>query len=164
MIAVVLVLAAVVSSRPDEPDTGPLAVSAVSAPGAASAECAALVAALPDPLGGLPRRQLADPDGAGGLGVAAWSDPPVVLRCGLPTPAELTCSAALQVVDSVAWLPIQGDGATTYLAVDRPVRIALTVPDGTGTGPWQGLSKIVAGTVPVRDVCDQGVVVPVEGD
>ena len=61
------------------------------------------------------------------------------------------------------WLPIDGAGATTYLAVDRPVRVALTVPDGTGTGPWQELSRIVAATLPERPICEQGVLVPVDG-
>ena len=41
---------------------------------------------------------------------------PVILRCGIPTPQELTCAAVIQEVDGVAWLPLVGTGATTYLA------------------------------------------------
>ena len=128
----------------------PLPVSSVDAPGAGMAACTSLLAALPDPLGGLPRRQLVQGDDPLLAGVAAWGEPAVILRCGVPTPQELTCSSPVQVVDGVAWLPIPGSGGITYLAVDRPVRVALTVPDGTSTGPWQELSKIIGGTLTER--------------
>ncbi len=124
----VIVLAAVVNSRPVTDVTDPLPVSSVDAPGATTAACTSLMAALPDPLGALPRRQLVQGDDPLLAGVAAWGEPAVVLRCGVPTPQELTCSSPVQVVDGVAWLPIPGSGGTTYLAVDRPVRVALTVP------------------------------------
>ena len=84
-------------------------------------------------------------------------------RITLTTPAELTCDAALQQVDGVAWLPIAGVGATTYLAVDRPVRVALTVPDGVGTGAWQELSKLIGSTLRAGPVCSDGRPVPVDG-
>ena len=51
------------------------------------------------------------------------------------------------MVNGVTWLPLSGSGATTYLAVDRPVRVALTVPDGASTGPWQEMSTIIAATL-----------------
>jgi len=157
------VLAAVVNSGPLADVRDPLAVSAVDAPAATSAPCATLLAALPDPLGTLPRRKLAQGDDPQLAGVAAWGEPAVILRCGLPTPAELTCSAAVQVVDGVAWLPLHGSGVTTYLVVDRPVRVALTVPDGTGTGPWQELSKIIGQHLPQRPICVNGVPVTQDG-
>ena len=84
----------------------------------------------------------------------------MVLRCGLPTPAELTCSAPVQVVGGVTWLPLSGQGAITYLAVDRAARVALTVPDGASTGPWQELSTIIAATLPARAICANGEPVP----
>ena len=97
--------------------------------------------------------------------VAAWGDPPVVLRCGIPTPAELTCSAPVQVVDGVTWLPLTGQGATTYLVVDRSVRVALTVPDTvTSTGPWQEISKTVARALPARAICVGGVPIRADGE
>jgi hypothetical protein len=158
----VIVAAAVVNSRPVTSVTDPLVVSSVDSPGAGSAFCATLLAALPDQLGTLPRRPLAQGDDPLLAGVAAWGEPAVVLRCGLPNPAELTCSASVQVVDGVTWLPLTGQGAITYLAVDRPVRVALTVPDGSGTGPWQELSKIIAATLPARPICADGEPVPPE--
>jgi len=164
-IVVVIVLASVINSRPVGSVDDPLPVSAVDAPGAADPACAALTAALPDQLGDLPRRELVQGDDPQLAGVAAWGEPAVIVRCGLPTPQELTCSASIQQVDQVAWLPLAGTGATTYLAVDRSVRVALTIPESeTSTGPWQELSKIIAATLPVRPICENGVPVPVTGD
>jgi len=163
-IVAVVVLAGVVNSRPVSDVTDPLPVSSVDAPGAATASCISLMAVLPDPLGQLPRRQLVQGDDPLLAGVAGWGEPAVVLRCGVPTPAELTCSAPVQVVNGVSWLPLDGDGATTYLAVDRAVRVALTVPDSiTSTGPWQEASNVISSTMPARDICANGEPVPPDG-
>lgn len=162
VIVAVVVAAAVINSRPATDVSDPLPVSAVDAPGAGTAACAGLLAALPDPLGQLPRRTLDHADDPSLAGVAGWGEPAVVLRCGVPTPTELTCSAAVQVVDGVTWLPLYGSGVITYLAVDRSVRVALTVPDGTSTGPWQEMSTIIGATLPVRPVCVDGEPVPPE--
>ena len=162
-IVAVIVLAAVVNSQPVSDVTDPLPVSSVDAPGATTAACTSLLAALPDPLGALPRRQLVQGDDPLMTGVAAWGEPAVILRCGVPTPQELTCFSPVQVVDGVAWLPIPGPSGTTYLVVDRPVRVALTVPDGTSTGPWQEVSKIVGTTLAERPICTDGVPVPPDG-
>ena len=162
-IIAVVALAAVVNSRPVSDVSGPLTVAAVDAPGATTAACTTLMAALPDPLGQLPRRQLDHGSDPQLTGVAAWGEPAAILRCGVPTPTELTCSALVQEVDGVAWLPLSGTGATTYLVVDRPVRVALTMPEGAGTGPWQELSKIIGATLTKREICIDGVPVPPEG-
>ena len=79
-IVAVIVLASVVNSRPVTDVTDPLPVSSVDAPGATTAACTSLVAALPDPLGALPRRQLVHGDDPLLAGVAAWGEPAVVLR------------------------------------------------------------------------------------
>ena len=181
-IVVVVVLANRVGSEPTTDPTLPLALGEVEAPRAATPACAQLMADLPTVLGGLDRRELVGspvPSGTdlpGGTrvgatsdveagAVAAWGDPPVVLRCGIPTPAELTCSAPVQVVDGVTWLPLTGQGATTYLVVDRSVRVALTVPESvTNTGPWQEMSRIVARALPPRAICADGVPIPADGE
>jgi len=141
---------------------GPLAVATVDAPGAASTACGDLLSALPDKIGDAQRRDLAGP-ADGTAGVAAWGDPAVILRCGIGTPAELTCSAALQGVDTVDWVQISGTGQTTYVVADRPVRVALTVPDGAGTAAIQEISRVIAGVLPEHGVCADGVLVPVTG-
>ena len=160
----VIVAAKIVNSRPTTTVDDPLAVSAVEAPGAATPACTALTAAFPAELGGLPRRQIEHGDDPSLTGVAAWGEPAVVLRCGTPTPAELTCTAAVQEVDGVAWLPLSTGGDTTYFAVDRAVRVALTVPgEVTSTGPWQDASTLIAATLPKRDICVGGVPQPADG-
>ena len=161
-IIAVIIGAAIISSQSVSTADDPLVVSSVEAPGATTAACATLMAELPDPLGQLPRRDLVRGDDPLLTGVAAWGEPAVVLRCGIPTPNELTCSAQVQVVDGVSWLPLYGSGVTTYLAVDRPVRIAITLPDGSGTGPWQEMSRLIGGTLEQRPICVNGVQVPPE--
>lgn len=164
-VVVVIVLAAVVNSRPVGSVDDPLAVPAAEAPGAGTPACAALAAALPDQLGGLPRRTIEHGDDPSLTGVAAWGEPAVILRCGVPTPIELTCSAAVQEVDGVAWLPLSIGGDTTYLVVDRAVRVALTVPDSlTSTGPWQDAATLVAATLPQRAICENGQPLAADGE
>lgn len=154
------VVAVRIGHESSAPQTGPLAVPAAPAPGADGSSCAALMAALPDTLADAPRRPLLVDD----AGVAAWGDPAVILRCGIQDPAELTCSATLTTVSdkagvSVQWLRIAGSDAVTFLAVDRPVRVAVTVPDSAGLAPVQQLTEVIAGALPSRPVCDGGDVV-----
>ncbi len=164
-VVAVIVAANIVNSRPTASVDDPLTLSAVEAPGAGTPGCATLTAALPDQLAGLPRRIISQGDDPSMAAVVAWGEPAVVLRCGVPTPAELTCTAALQEVDGVAWLPLSTGGDTTYFLVDRSVRVAVTVPAAvTSTGPWQEASAIVAATLPEREVCRDGVPLPADGE
>lgn len=146
-------------SAPPPPDTAPLAVAPVEAPQATDGRCSTLLASLDGdlPTGGgtLPQRALADPLQPG---VRAWaaSPRPVVLRCGLPRPAELTPTSALLVVNGVSWLRLD-DGipdpvVVTYVAVDRPVYVVLTTPTAAGSGPLQQVSDVVRATLPSTPV------------
>jgi Protein of unknown function (DUF3515) len=166
LLAVVVAAIAVVArvrglddSGPPPVDTRPLAVATVDAPNASSSSCASLLANLDGdlPAGGsiLPRRAIADPVPAG---VRAWAaaPEPVVLRCGLPRPVELTPTTALLEVNGVRWLQLD-DGAPTpqlltYVAVDRPVYVALTMPAGVGSAPLQAVSDTVRTTLPAAPV------------
>lgn len=155
------VIAARLSSDATAPQTGPLAVPAAPAPGESGRYCSQLMPLLPDDLGGFPRRALI----AGTPGQAAWGDPAIILRCGLSDPAELTCAAPLTRFTgadgtSVEWLRTASGDSVTYLAVDRPVRIAVTVPDSAGIGPVQQLSDLIGATLPAREMCSAGGVVP----
>ncbi len=132
-------------------ETGPLPLPPVTAPDASSAACTQLLAALPGELtaannGPLPRRPLAEPAPPG---AAAWAaaPQPVVLRCGLPRPAELTPTSTLLEINRVRWLTLPGAEAETFVAVDRPVFVALTVPRALGTGPVQSVSDAIRATV-----------------
>ena len=132
---------------------GPLPLAPVPAPEATSPECAALVAALPEDIdtgeidadgGQLDRRPIADPAPAG---TAAWGEPPVVLRCGLGRPAELTVSSRLLAVSGVQFLGNPGPGATSWVVVDRPVYVALTLPVGSGSAALQQVAAAVRMTL-----------------
>ena len=175
-----VVLGLVASHRGDSggatrPDHRPLALPPVEAPDAAGPDCTRLLAALPATLpaspAALPRLALLAPAPAG---AAAWGgsaagsgtdsgtsaatistggsagEDPVVLRCGLPKPPELTNSSALIVIDGVSWLNLSQPDRDTFIAVDRPVYVAITVPRGLGTGPVQTLSDTVRAALPAR--------------
>ena len=143
---------------PPAPETGPLAVAPVDAPAAGSAACASLLAALPTDLPGDPAlttRPIAEPAQPGAKAWAA-SPRPVVLRCGLPRPQELTPTSTLTEVNGVSWLTIT-DGTpeptlVTYVAVDREVYVALTTPTQIGSGPVQTVSDTIGATLQQREV------------
>jgi hypothetical protein len=156
LLAVAAVVLGVVFGRHGAPRgaTGPIALAPVDAPQAASASCARLLAALPAELttgpNGLHRLELATPAPAG---AAAWAgdaepDQRVVLRCGLPKPAELTPTSELIEIDQVGWLVLSVPDSDTFVAADRPVYIALTVPRGLGTGAVQTVSEVIGATLP----------------
>ena len=147
-----VVVAGVLAQR--SPVREPVALTTVPAPQADSAQCATVLTALPDPLDDAPRAPLADPSPPG---AAAWySDgaEPIVLRCGIPRPLEFRADSALVGVDGVQWLEIPGDAqgiaATTYVAVDRGPYLALTLPDGAGSGALQQLAEVVGAALPAR--------------
>lgn len=158
LVAGVLLARALIGTDPGSggsTDAGPLPLAAVVAPQAQSPACSSLSAALPATLASagrtIDRLPLADPAPAG---AAAWGDrtrDPVVLRCGVQRPAELTPTAQLREISGVSWLPLtdSGAGATTWVLTGRAVFVALTVPDDAGTGPLQDLSAVVDTAVPV---------------
>jgi hypothetical protein len=139
---------------------GPLGLAVVPAPSAGSADCARLLTALPEyldggALGDLRRRHLAAPSPAGAAG---WGEPPVVLRCGLDRPAELTAASRLLAVspagggEQVQFLHVANPDASTWVAVDRPVYVVVALPPDSGSGPLQQIAAGIANTLPRRDV------------
>ena len=157
------ILAARLAHQSTAPATGPLAVAAAPQPGASGRYCAELMPKLPEDLITQQRRPLIDAQ----PGVAAWGDPATILRCGLADPAELTCAAQLTRFTGadgagVEWLRLEESDAVTYLAVDRPVRIAVTVTAQAGIGPIQQLSEVIAHALPEQPVCEAGHVTPTD--
>lgn len=151
VIAVLAVL--VISATRRVPPPLPVAIAAVPAPQAESAECRSLMATLPDILGDLERATAAEPVPAG---TAAWrsTGEPVILRCGLDRPAEFVVGSPLQMVDDVQWFRLSDSGMSrsTWICVDRPVYIALTLPDGSGPAPIQSLSEVISRTMPAMPI------------
>ena len=136
--------------------TGPLALVSIDAPDAGSQPCTSLVEKLPVGLPSgkdmLPRREIASPAPPAAV---AWGDArhdPVVLRCGLPRPAELSPTSQLRVISDVQWLQLPGSGSSTWVIVDREAYIALTVPDDAGTGALQDVSTTVRDLLPKQAV------------
>lgn len=130
----------------------PVPIAAVPAPQADAPECQALLATLPDRLGDFQRAETAQPTPAG---TAAWrgadqAGEPVILRCGLDRPAEFVVGAPIQMVDRVQWFRLEDADSrrSTWLCVDRPVYLALTLPEGSGPAPIQTLSEVVDRTMP----------------
>ena len=144
----VLVVAAL---RQAPPGQQTVAIVSVPAPKAGSTECRALVDALPDHLGDYRRAAVAEPAPPG---AAAWKadGEPVILRCGLDRPAEFVVGSPIQVVDAVQWFELAEQGRSTWFAVDRPVYIALTLPQGSGPTPIQEISDVIAKSLPARAI------------
>lgn len=147
--AVVAVLVvAVVHSRPLHEQA--LVIPAVPAPQANSVECATLMPAVPQRLGDDQRTTPAAPVPPA---TAAWrtgEEEPILLRCGVDEPADFVVGAAIQIVNAVQWFRVteQGTGRSTWFVVDRPVYVALTLPQGTGATPIQEISDVVAAKLP----------------
>jgi len=74
-------------------------VDAPAVTGADARACKALVDALPGSVADQHRRKATTGDGYG----AAWGDPAIVLRCGVPRPAGFDKFATCQVTDGVGW-------------------------------------------------------------
>lgn len=133
---------------------GPLGLAVVPAPAADSADCALVLAALPEELeggelGALERRQLRAPIP---VGAAGWGEPPVVLRCGLGRPSELTATSQLLTISGVQFLEIPSTGMSTWVAVDRSVYIAVALPPNSGSGALQQIATVIKHTLPQGDV------------
>jgi len=129
--------------------SGPVAIPAVPAPQAESPECRALIATLPDRLGDFRRVDTVQPTPPG---TAAWraEGNPVILRCGLERPAEFVVGSPIQQVDQVQWFRLDDadTGRSTWVCVDRPVYLALTLPTGSGPAPIQTLSAVIDRSMP----------------
>jgi Protein of unknown function (DUF3515) len=144
----ILVVAALRQS-PSGPQTVPIA--SVPAPKADSAECRALLDALPDGFDDYRRAPAAEPAPAG---AAAWTADrePIILRCGLDRPAEFVVGSPIQVVNEVQWFELSDQGRSTWFAVDRAVYVALTLPQGSGPTPIQEISDVIAKSLPAKPI------------
>lgn len=138
------------------PATGPVLLVPVDAPQAGSAACTSLLdklpATLPNGKTPLHSRPLAKPVQVGAAVWGGGNGDPVVLRCGIERPPELTPTSELLAINGVQWLQISSDGLTTWYAVDRAVVVALTLPGNVGTGPIQEVSDTITATLPAKSV------------
>lgn len=145
LLVVVLVMVRQVSDEAaEEAANEPVTAVEIPSPGAGSDECAALLEALPDSLGDAGRVAFQEPAPQGAAAYRMPDAEPVVVRCGLDAPPTFTVGVTLQAVNDVQWFnepdPDPAVTASTWVAVDRPQYVAVTLPEGSGTGPIQDLS------------------------
>jgi hypothetical protein len=144
-----------VAAAHQRPTNAPVAIASAPAPEADSAGCHALLEAVPDRLGDYQRAPVIQPTPAG---TAAWREPdggdPVIVRCGLDRPAEFVVGSAIQVVNAVQWFRIDDpvSDVSTWVAVDRAVYVALTLPKRSGPAPIQRLSDAIADVLPAEPI------------
>ena len=84
--------------------------------------CTSLVDALPDRIGGQPRKDATTP------GTAAWGDPPITVRCGVPMPTAYSPTSQLLDVEGIDWLSEAIADGSRFTSVRTAPRIELTVP------------------------------------
>jgi hypothetical protein len=78
---------------------GPVSLDAPAVTGAPAAACRDLVHTLPDTVDDRPRVDVATGHGY----AAAWGDPAIELRCGVPRPGGFDRFSTCQTTDGVDW-------------------------------------------------------------
>jgi len=101
---------------------------------AALSTCKELIDKLPDSVAGLESIELSNGDGW----AAAWGDPAIVLRCGVPESPALVPASQCIAVNDVDWFPTQGgaeadlsnlsDATVDMTTVGRSVNVEVSVP------------------------------------
>lgn len=122
----------------------PLDVDTPEVSAAADAACPGLLGGLPLTLGGSPAR----PVRSAAPYAAAWGEPPIVLRCGVPRPATLREDSSLFGLNGVAWLSEPGPDATVWTAVDRSVYVEVSVPTAQDGDLVAVIAEVVADRLP----------------
>jgi len=115
-------------------------------PAAAQRSCQELVSALPTTLGDRPAR----PVDSSSPYVAAWGEPPVLLRCGVSRPATFLATADTLVISGVTWFPERRGATTAWTVVDRPVYVEVLAPADDASDPAARLSTAVSRALPQR--------------
>jgi hypothetical protein len=105
-------------------------VEAPDLDGEAASSCQALLDALPATVDGAERRDVVPP----GAPAAAWGDPAIVLRCGVPMPEEFDEFAACQETEGVGWFipeeQLTGNrGQITMTTIGRAVNVEVHLPE-----------------------------------
>lgn len=133
-------------------ETGP---AAPHPSGKAAAVCRALHERLPDRVYGQ-RRVSLDPDSTY---TAAWGDPGIELRCGVPRPEKLTPgsehynpTATAAEVNGVSWALEKRQDDYRFTTTGRTAYVEVTVPHSYGqeTGALTDLAKAVRASDPRR--------------
>jgi hypothetical protein len=138
-------------------------VTAPSPTGVVASQCRHLVDVLPDTVADDEQARDVTPSDAP---AAAWGDPPVVLRCGVPKPSAFVPTSACFEVDGVGWLATQdgeevsGDepvsGTLTWTTIGRSAYVEVSVPEADGrqpSDPLPALAPAIKQTIPLVHPC-----------
>ncbi len=127
---------------------GPVEVPAPTGPDPdVAAACATFTAALPSELSSVGERRDVTPESAL---TAAFGDPPVGVRCGVPEPTALTAASTLVTVEGIDWLAEELTGGWRLTSVGRAANVEITVPTAQGPAPSVAadLAPTIAATLP----------------
>lgn len=141
------------TAHPSSPTPSLLTPVTVAAPPpnpAADAPCAKLLGTLPITLSGLAGR----PARSSWTYVAAWGEPAVTLRCGVPRPGNLKPGSSdfLLGVNGVNFLQAKQDDAHVFTAIDRSAYIEVRVPESYAQPPLGPIADAIAKALPA--VCE----------
>lgn len=101
-------------------------------PGDEARLCTRFIDALPDELPTVgTRRTVSDESGL----TAAYGDPPVAIRCGVPDPPGLRPTSTLVSVQGVDWLPEELSAGWRLTTIGLAANVELTVPTQQGPAP-----------------------------
>lgn len=108
--------------------------------------CTELVRDLPDTVADQDARSTEPADAL----TAAWGDPAIVLRCGVPDPAALEPTSQVFSVDGVEWFPEELTAGYVFTTYGRTANVEVTVPDDYSpeAGPLTDLADAVQQNVP----------------
>lgn len=95
------------------------------------------------------KRRATDP---ASVRVAAWGDPAVVLRCGVPRPRQLAPTSEVVEVNGVAWF-LEPGSAYVFTTVGRVANVEVRVPSSVersaATAPLVDLARAVSRNDPL---------------
>ena len=112
-----------------------------------AAACAAFTAALPAELSTAGDRREVTPESDL---TAAYGDPPVGVRCGVPEPTALEPTSTLVTVDGIDWLPEELTDGWRLTSIGRIANVEVTVPTEQGPAPSVAadLAPTISATLP----------------
>jgi hypothetical protein len=136
----------------------PISVAAPPPDQAADGPCTKLLGTLPIVLAGLAGR----PARSSWAYVAAWGDPAVILRCGVPRPPSLTAGSSdlVLVANGVNFLQASQHKTHVFTAIDRAVYIELQVPDSYAQPPLGPIADAITKALPAVCVVDPAEAAP----
>lgn len=156
-------------ARPTAPSSQqaltPVRVPAPPANPAADAACTSLLGKLPINLATTDGELSGRSAQSTWTYVAAWGEPAVVLRCGVPRPAGLGPGSAEQLFSAngakgVYWLPERKNDVTVWTSVDRAVYVEVSVPTSYRQPPLGAIADAIGAALPVVCAVDPTVTDP----